>query len=224
MYAWIYAAQAGFSPRAVLMAGLITAWAVRLTFNFWRKGGFRRGGEDYRWAVLRERLPGWAWPPFNVLFVAGYQNLLVWLITLPAWRAAGAGGSVGALDGVVAALFLGALLGEFVADQQQWDFHQAKAERVARGAAGPRFLSEGMWRWSRHPNFFFEQAQWWLLTWFPVAAGLPWLDATLLGPLLLTLLFDGSTRFTESITRSKYAEYEEYQRTTSRWLPWPPRG
>lgn len=224
VYAWAFAWGGGFDARGVLVALLVTAWSARLTFNFWRKGGFARGGEDYRWAILKERLPGWAWQPFNLLFVAGYQNVLVFLITLPAWRAASAPGPLGALDAAAAVAFVAALVGETIADQQQWNFHQQKRAWQARGEAGPQFATEGLWRWSRHPNFFFEQAQWWLLTLFPLAAGLPWLDATLAGPVLLTLLFDGSTRFTEWITVSKYPEYAERQRTTSRWLPLPPRS
>lgn len=61
---------------------------ARLTFNFWRKGGYARGGEDYRWAILRQRMPAWAWQAFNIGFVAGYQNLLILGFTLPAWLVA----------------------------------------------------------------------------------------------------------------------------------------
>jgi steroid 5-alpha reductase family enzyme len=72
------------------------------------------------------------------------------------------------------------------------------------------------------PNFFFEQAQWWVVALFGVAAAraVPW---TVLGAVLLTLLFVGSTRFTESISVSRYPEYAEYQRRTSAVVPWRPR-
>lgn len=224
IYGWIFACQAEFHPRSVLVAALITAWGVRLTYNFWRKGGFAAGGEDYRWAVLQTLLPRWAWPWFNLLFIAFYQNLLVFLITLPAWRLVEARAPLGPLDAWIGVAFFGALVGETVADQQQWNFHRAKRHRRARGEAGPDFLTTGLFAWSRHPNFFFEQSQWWLLTAFPVAAGLSWLHPTIAGAVLLTLLFDGSTRFTEWISASKYPAYVDYQRTTSRQLPWPPRG
>ena len=80
-----------------------------------------------------------------------------------------------------------------------------------------------MWRFSRHPNFFFEQAQWWVFFLIGASAAGSLLQWTVLGPLLLTLLFVGSTIFTESITRGKYPEYAEYQATTSAIVPWRPR-
>ena len=87
----------------------------------------------------------------------------------------------------------------------------------------PRFLQTGLFRFSRHPNFFFEQAQWWVVFVFgAIAAGSLW-QWTVLGAVLLTLLFVGSTRFTESITRSRYPEYADYQRRTSAVVPWFPR-
>jgi steroid 5-alpha reductase family enzyme len=86
------------------------------------------------------------------------------------------------------------------------------------------FLKTGLFRWSRHPNFLCEQAQWWVFTLFPVAAGLPWLNPGIVGAVLLTLLFDGSTRFTEWITVSRYPGYAAWQRRTSRWIPWFPRA
>jgi len=123
-------------------------------------------------------------------------------------------------DALLAALFALFLLGETIADQQQWDFHRAKHAALAAGhEPAARFLSTGLFRYSRHPNFFCEQAQWWVVATFGVAAAhaATW---TLLGALLLTLLFVGSTRFTESITLSKYPEYADYQRRTSAVVPW----
>ena len=59
VYVGIAAAWSGFTnPRSVLVLGLVALWGARLTFNFWRKGGYSPGGEDYRWPILRERL-GW---------------------------------------------------------------------------------------------------------------------------------------------------------------------
>ena len=121
------------------------------------------------------------------------------------------------------------LIGEFAADQQQWDFHRAK--KAAGGTLEPGFLTTGMFAYSRHPNFFFEQAQWWAFyaigATAAVSAGLGmWggaLNWTIAGAALLTVLFIGSTIFTESITSSKYPGYADYQRTTSMLVPLPPR-
>ena len=64
---------------------------------------------------------------------------------------------------------------------------------------------------------------WWMVYLFSVAAGAGWLNATIAGTVLLTLLFQGSTAMTEGLSLEKYPSYAKYQRTTSRLVPWPPR-
>jgi len=224
-YVWVFAAWSGFDARLVLMAALVTLWGIRLTFNYGRKGGYRPGGEDYRWAVLRGRMAPWQYQLFNLFFISIYQNALILLFCLPAFTAYEAAGTpLGVWDVVLAVAFLGFLAGETVADQQQWTFHRWKAaERAAGRTPEPGFLQTGMFRYSRHPNFFFEQAQWWVFYGFAVAATGVWLHWTIAGAVLLTLLFVGSTIFTESITSSKYPAYADYQRRTSMLVPLPRR-
>lgn len=223
IYVWIFAGFAGLADaRLNVMAVLVTLWAARLTFNFARKGGYS-GVEDYRWAVLRARLKPWQFELFNLFFITLYQNLILLLIALPALTAYEYPGTAfGQLDGITALFFLSFLAGETVADQQQWTFQQQK--RAGGGDFQLRFLTTGLWRFSRHPNFFFEQAQWWALFFFGAIAANSVLQWTVLGALLLTLLFVGSTVFTESITKSKYPEYSEYQARTSPIVPWFARG
>ncbi|WP_133542380.1 DUF1295 domain-containing protein [Microbacterium sp. BK668] len=232
VYVWIFAASAvldGDDPvRLLVMAVLVTAWGVRLTFNFARKGGYT-GMEDYRWAILRARMKSWQFQLFNLFFIVLYQNALLVLITLPAYVAWQAPSSFTGGDAAFSALFVAFLIGETVADQQQWDFHRAK--RAAGGHLEPGFVTTGLFRWSRHPNFFFEQAQWWVFyalgATAAVASGLGFwggaLNWTILGAALLSVLFVGSTIFTESISASKYPAYAEYRRTTSMLIPLPPR-
>jgi steroid 5-alpha reductase family enzyme len=225
VYVGIFAGAAGFTdPRLNVMTALAALWGARLTFNFARKGGYR-GVEDYRWPILRTRFGPVRFAIFNVLFIVLYQHALLVLITLPALTAyENRGTPFGLLDILVAALFLALLVGETVADQQQWDFHQAKKAAVAAGRTPePRFLQSGLWAYSRHPNFFFEQAQWWAFFLFAAVAAGSVLQWTVLGAALLTALFIGSTIFTESITRSKYPEYAEYQARVSPIVPLPPR-
>jgi steroid 5-alpha reductase family enzyme len=224
-YAWIFAGAAGLADaRLDLVAGLVTLWGIRLTFNFARKGGYAPGGEDYRWEVLRGRMSRGLFQVFNLLFIVIYQNVLLLLITLPLWTAYQHRTPLNALDIVCAALFLAFLVGETVADQQQWEFHRWKrAEAAAGRTPSPRFLQTGLFRYSRHPNFFFEQAQWWVVFLFGCVAAGSLLQWTVIGPLLLTGLFIGSTVFTESISRSRYPEYAEYQRRVSPIVPWVPR-
>jgi len=222
VYVWVFAGYAGLAdPRLNVMAVLVTLWAARLTFNFARKGGYS-GHEDYRWPILRARMPRWAFEIFNFFFISLYQNVILLLITLPAFTAyENRSTPFGVLDAVIAVVFFGLLVGETVADQQQWNFQAAK--KAGGADFRPRFLQSGLWRLSRHPNFFFEQAQWWALFFFGAVAAGSMLQWTVLGAVLLTALFVGSTVFTESITKSKYPEYAEYQATTSPIIPWPPR-
>ena len=224
VYVWIFAAASGLSdPRLVVMGVLATLWGARLTFNFARKGGYT-GMEDYRWAILRERVSPAQFQAFNLLFIVLYQNALLVLITLPALTALENPRPFGPLDAVLGVLFLGALAGETIADEQQWRFHRWKAAEVAAGREpSPRFLQTGLWSCSRHPNFFFEQAQWWLFFLIGAAAAGTVLVWTVVGAALLTVLFIGSTMFTESITRGKYPEYAEYQSRVSPIVPWFPR-
>ena len=225
VYVWIFAGAAGFADaRLDVMAGVVTLWGARLTFNFARKGGYT-GVEDYRWPVLRARMTKPQFAVFNILFICLYQHALLVLITLPAYTAyENRGTPLGILDFLVAFVFLALLAGETIADQQQWDFQRAKQALLAAGKEpGTRYLRTGLWRFSRHPNFFFEQAQWWAFFFFGVIAAGSVLQWTVAGAALLTGLFIGSTIFTESITKSKYPEYADYQATTSMLVPLPPR-
>ena len=90
VYSWTVTLYGDFSPRLILMSLLATIWGIRLTYNFAKKGGYHwkfwQGEEDYRWKVLREKpefKSRWRWTAFNLFFIAGYQHLLVLLITLP---------------------------------------------------------------------------------------------------------------------------------------------
>ncbi|MGI9824847.1 DUF1295 domain-containing protein [Agromyces sp. Marseille-Q5079] len=224
-YVWVFAVASGYDPRLVLMAVLVTAWGARLTFNFARKGGYRPGGEDYRWAILRERMPRAAFQAFNLFFISIYQNALILLFCLPALTVLeSAHPPLGAWDVVVALVFVAFLAGETIADEQQWRFHRWKAaERAAGRTPAPGFLQTGLFRVSRHPNFFFEQAQWWTFYAFAVVATGVWLHWTIAGAVLLTLLFIGSTVFTELISRSRYPDYDAYRARTSPIVPWFPR-
>lgn len=229
VYAWFLAVRGWPDMRLTVAAVLIALWGARLTFNFARKGGYT-GTEDYRWAEVRKKFPNEAlWQLFNLLFISLYQNILIMMITLPlyaAFRTRGTAGSPwNALDTVAAALFLGMLVLESVADQEQWNFHQAKKKttRKKNGTRRGGFLQEGLFRYSRHPNYFAEICMWWCVYLFAVSATGRALSWQIMGPVLLTLLFQGSTALTESLSRRKYPDYARYCRRTSRILPWIPR-
>jgi steroid 5-alpha reductase family enzyme len=227
VYVWVFALAAhGRDARLDVMAVLVTLWGARLTFNFARKGGYS-GVEDYRWAVLRDSMTPGQFQLLNFFFVVVTQNAILVLITLPAWNAYQhrAGATYGALDAALALAFVACTIGEAVADEQQWRFQAAKRAALAAGTA-PRenFLQAGLFRYARHPNYFFELVQWWFLYLLGAVAAGGALQWTIIGALALSALFVGSTRFTEQISRSKYPEYRDYQRRTSAVVPWFPRA
>lgn len=231
-YAWYVAFRAGLEPRTTLMAVLVTAWGLRLSYNFWRRGGYQwppwQGEEDYRWAVLRQNplLSGrLAWTAFNLFFVSLYQNTLILLFTLPivvAWQ--GAGQPLNALDAVAALLMTGLIVVETIADQQQWTFQKEKYRRIAAGEPlqddfADGFCRSGLWSVVRHPNYAAEQAIWLSYYLFSVAATGRWINWSLAGGILLMLLFLGSSDFSEKISAGKYPAYADYQKRTPRFWP-----
>jgi len=220
VYMWVFAYGADFAnPRLNLMAVLVTLWGARLTFNFARKGGYAPGGEDYRWAILREKMSPLVYQIFNIFFIVIFQNALLLAITLPTNLVENGPSEFYTIDWICAFAFLGFLVFEFIADQQQWNFHQAKKAGKATG-----FLTKGLFRISRHPNFFAEQAQWWVLAiWgFAISGSSNWYY--ILGAVVLTALFIGSARFTEQISAGKYPDYVAYQERVSMMIPWFPRA
>jgi steroid 5-alpha reductase family enzyme len=221
-YAWIYAAASSWNFTVVAAAFLVTLWGARLTFNFARRGGYR-GGEDYRWPILRERIGNpLVWQAFNLLFIACYQQFLFICFTVPLFvmgkYQSNASSALTAFGALLILVFLGI---ETIADQQQYNFQQSKyrykpqraefAEDYRRG-----FRTSGLFAYSRHPNYLGELGIWWSIYIMSVGHTGIIMHWSLLGPLLLTLLFVGSTIFTEGITKSKYPAYAAYQK-----MVWP---
>lgn len=226
LFAVHFAGYAGFDDtRLNLMAALTVLWGVRLTYNFARKGGYKPGGEDYRWEEIQGKIGPMWFQVLNATFLAPFQNFLLLFLVVPSYAAyQHLGAPLDWLDYVAAIAFIVLLIGETIADEQQWAFQTEKYAAIARGETPARgFITTGLFRYSRHPNFFCEQAMWWTYYLFSVAAGAGWLNWTIAGAAMLTLLFQGSTGLTEKISARKYAAYAEYKRTTSRLIPWFPK-
>ncbi len=223
VYVWVFAVAARLTDVTLdVAASVVTLWGVRLTYNFARKGGYR-GVEDYRWAVLRARMSRWQFQLFNLFFIVLYQNFILVLMALPALTLYEHRANCHFGPGLLALsiLFVACTAAETLADEQQWRFQRTKSREVAAGRLPPEnFLTRGLFRYSRHPAYFFELAQWWLFFLMGAVAANSLAQWTIAGPVLLTLLFVGSTRFTEEITVSRYPEYRSYQRTTSAVIPW----
>ena len=209
------------STRVNLMTALAVLWGARLTFNFVRKGGYQKGGEDYRWATVRERYGPIGIQIMNITFIAPGQMLLIWWFTSPvhaAWEAGDA--PLNGLDFLAAALFLLFLIVETVADEQMWAFQQDKKRRIADGEDVARpFMNTGLFRYSRHPNYLCELGMWWVFYLFAVAASGQWIHWTGAGFVALTALFVGSIRLSESISAQKYPSYRDYQASVPCIIP-----
>jgi steroid 5-alpha reductase family enzyme len=236
VYAVIFAYHNTANTRLVIMAGLAVVWALRLTFNFARKGGYH-DLEDYRWAVLRDffkkndPVHPVGQELFHIFFVCIYQHFLLWLLIAPVGFLVARAGFSGltTFDYALAAGFLVLLAAETWCDEAQWRFQTHKyslkeAERKKAGGDTARgFCTTGPFAISRHLNFFSEQSMWWVFAGFTVSsAAATWPNWTFLGAFLLTLLFQGSTQMTEILTLNKYPTYAAYQQTTSRLVPWFP--
>jgi len=231
-YVWVMADYGDYSPRMMLMALLVTAWGLRLTYNFSRHGAYKlkfwTGKEDYRWEVLRKKpefQPRWKWTLFNLFFISGYQNVLILLFTLPMLVALQFNDTpLGIFDVVASVAFLFFLTIETIADNQHWKFQSEKWRRIHAGEQlsgdyKKGFLDKGLWALSRHPNYFGEQGVWISFYFFSVIASGQWLNWSVAGCLLLVVLFQGSSNFSEEISAGKYPGYSEYQKKVSRFLP-----
>lgn len=234
-YTWIIAVNGGMSLRLVVMAVLATLWGARLTFNFARKGAYKlkfwEGEEDYRWAVVRGGAPfnnnKFAWGVFDLFFISIYQNALVLMITFPALVCMGSEKPFGWVDALAAVLTLAFIIYEIVADEQQWAFQTAKWKMLKEGKKledlpapyNKGFNTTGLWSRSRHPNYFAEQAIWLCFYVFSIGAGIGLFNWSIIGALLLVVLFLGSSALAEEISSGKYPQYENYVKSVSRFFP-----
>lgn len=230
-YAWIIAYHSNWEPRLVLMACLVSLWALRLTYNFARRGGyswkFWTGEEDYRWAILRakpEFNPEWKFVLFNFFFISAYQMGLILLFTLPALKAMGSNTPLGIWDYILAILFVCLVLMEYVADNQQYAYQEEKYRQQKEGTVDDYhkvgFTHTGLWAYMRHPNYTAEQAIWIVFYIFSIVATSISINWSIAGALLLVLLFKGSSDFSEEITTKKYPLYKKYLKEVGRFLPY----
>lgn len=215
--AWLYwlGGRAG-SPRQPLLVALVTIWGVRLALHLLLRS--RGRGEDYRYREMRERRPrGFAL--WSLGFVFTLQALLLWVVALPLYQVGREPRpeALAPLDALGAALFALGFGFEAVADWQLSRFRRDPAN------AG-RVLDRGLWRYSRHPNYFGDALAWWGFFCFAAATrGGGW---TLVSPLLMSLLLmrvSGVTLLERRLREVKPA-YREYAERTSAFFPWPPRA
>lgn len=237
VYTWIITVRGGMETRLLIYALIVTAWGIRLTVNFGRKGAYKlkfwEGNEDYRWSIVRQSpvfRHCFAWTLFDLFFISLYQNLLVLAICLPALVCMGAQASLGAWDIAAAVLAVSFLALETASDEYQWRFHQSKKRFISEGKPLSElpapydlgFNTLGPWAYMRHPNYLGEQGIWLSLYLFVIgagAAGHGLFHWSFIGPLLLVLLFMGSSTLGEKISSRKYPRYKDYQAQVFKYLP-----
>jgi len=204
----------GDGQRRVLLASLVGVAMLRLAWYLHRDRA-RSGIEDGRYAALRRRFGPRAAPGFLLVYLA--QALVAALLSLPFALAAWNAEPLGALDAAACALWCVGLWGEQQADRQLARF---RARPENRG----RTCRTGLWRLSRHPNYFFQ----WTMScaYALLAVGAPQWPWALVGPLVLLvlILFVSGIPPTEAqALRSRGDDYRRYQRSTSAFVPWFPR-
>lgn len=213
----LYAAtlDAGWAPRRWLVAALAAGWAARLAWHL-LTDRVLTGEEDGRWASLRRRFGDRAGIGFlGVFLLQAALAVVLSLAYLLAMRAPTAGWR--AWDGLAVVLVVVSVVGETIADRQlaRWRGDPANRGKTCR---------EGLWNYSRHPNYFFEWIQWW--AWPAFAAGAPWGWTALFAPglmLLFILKISGIPPTERRALESRGEDYRAYQRTTSAFWPRPPK-
>jgi steroid 5-alpha reductase family enzyme len=204
----------GFEPRKILLNTLVTIWGLRLSLHIlvrnWGKP------EDFRYRAWRvEAGANWWWRSFFKVFLL--QGILMWLISAPLMAV-----QVSRMPDRLTVLVFTALaiwlVGFFFEAAGDWQLSRFKANPANKD----KVLSSGVWRYTRHPNYFGDATQWWAFYLVAMAAGGLW---TIFSPLLMTTLLmrvSGVTLLEKSLKEEKPG-YAEYVRSTSEFFPWFPR-
>ena len=214
----VYAALSdGWVPRRVVIAGLVSLWSLRLGLYLWGRVASHHPEVDPRYAILRKRWDNNPERAFLFFFLG--QGVLVWLLMLPV-HLISSNTAIGfdRLEIVGFGLWIIALTGEGIADLQLKRFKRESPDRNA-------VCQRGLWRYSRHPNYFFQSLLWWGL--FLMALPVEWGWAAIVAPLAMLhfLLRVTGIPLTEQLAVEKRGDiYRRYQNTTSAFVPLPPKN
>jgi steroid 5-alpha reductase family enzyme len=200
----------GDPARRALVATLGAVWSARLGWYLYATRVRAARGEDGRYRALRS---GWGpHAPRHFLGVYVAQSVAATLFSLPLLFAM-RGGPLDLWAVAGTAVWLVAVAGETAADRQLAAFRTRPSNRG-------EVCRDGLWRWSRHPNYFFEWLHWW--AYVLIGHGTP---VTFVGPVvMLALLLKGTgiPHTERQALRSRGEKYREYMRVTSAFIPWPP--
>jgi steroid 5-alpha reductase family enzyme len=201
--------------RSWLLLALTIVWGSRLSvYLLWRNWG---RGEDRRYAAMRSHHGRNFWW-VSLLTVFLLQAVVAWVVSLPVQLtiAAGTTAPFGWLD-VLGLSFWG--VGLFFETVGDWQLARFQADPRNAG----KVMDRGLWRYTRHPNYFGDCCVWWGFYLLSVAAGFAW---TVFSPMLMTwlLLRVSGVLLLERTIEQRRPEYAEYRQRTSPFFPWPPRS
>lgn len=205
----------GYLARKILLLVLVTIWGLRLTLHLGRRNIGK--GEDYRYQSFRrywgERY--W-WVSFFQTFLL--QGTLMWLVSIPllVGQFAPSPAYITVFDVLGVVIWAIGFLFEAIGD---WQLMRFKADPTNKG----KVMDSGLWRYTRHPNYFGDATLWW--GYFFIALSVYWGFLSFWGPLLMTIFLlrvSGVTMLERSLKKNK-PEYADYIARTSAFFPRPPR-
>jgi len=213
---WVAFALApeGGVARKWLLSALVTIWGLRLSlYILWRNWG---KPEDFRYQVWRKEAgSAWWWRSFFKVFIL--QGVILWVVATPliAVHVSSQPERLTWLDYLAVVIWLVGFYFEAAGD---WQLARFKANPANKG----KVLDRGVWRYTRHPNYFGDAAQWWAYYLLALATGGWW---TIFSPIIMTALLmrvSGVTLLEKTLKEEKPG-YKEYIETTSEFIPWFPR-
>jgi steroid 5-alpha reductase family enzyme len=204
----------GFAARKLLVGVLVTVWGLRLSLHILTRNWGKP--EDFRYQAWRKQAgAAWWWRSFFKVFLL--QGILMWIIGAPlvAAQTSAASHALTWLDYLAIPVWA---IGFFFEAMGDWQLAQFRANPANKG----KLMNTGVWRYTRHPNYFGDATQWWAYYLIAAAAGGFW---TIFSPIIMTALLmrvSGVTLLEKTLKETKPG-YKEYVETTSEFVPWFPR-
>jgi steroid 5-alpha reductase family enzyme len=204
----------GFAARKTLLVALVTIWGLRLSLHILARNWGKP--EDFRYQAWRKEAgPAWWWRSFFKVFLL--QGVILWIVATPllAAQISARPDFLTWLDYLAIPVWLTGFFFEALGD---WQLARFKADPANRG----KVLQTGVWRYTRHPNYFGDAAQWWAYYLVALAAGGWW---TIFSPVIMTLLLlrvSGVALLEKTLVHEKPG-YKEYIEKTSEFIPWFPK-
>lgn len=209
----VYLALSGsFGWRSLLVTVLVAAWALRLALHITVRNHGRPEDRRYR-AIRRNNQPHFWLKSLYIVFL--FQGFLAWVISLPVIAAVSGQTSPGPLDYAGLLFWLGGMFFEVIGDYQLARFNRS-------GRSSSAVLDSGLWRYTRHPNYFGEAMVWWGFYLIALSAGAWW---SIVSPALMTILLlrVSGVALLEKDIADRRPEYRSYVNRTNAFFPGRPK-